>query len=254
MLTTEQIETFKRDGVLILRGFFAPDTLAGWRDEVRRYFGHPATGDEWRSALTRHKADSFYLRQDPTPLEHPALREVYACLHATADWHGENELVVRPASEVAPWLGPRAPHIDFPVHAPLRTLANNVIYLTDVRERGGAFMYWPGSHHAAWDYFRRNPADYLSRGERSQDQTFALLRQELDTEPVEFVGEAGDLLIWHSLLFHSASVNKRDETRLALFGRWGVLLHGEPFYDFDRDMWTYWDFSPAGAEAEPAAV
>ncbi|HEX2078215.1 MAG TPA: phytanoyl-CoA dioxygenase family protein [Longimicrobium sp.] len=220
------------------------------------HYGWPVTGAEWREALASRGPGGFSLRDDPTPGTHPALREVYTSLHALAEWTGENELIIRPGNEPAPWLGPRAPHVDFPVYAPLRTLANNVTYLSDVRERGGAFMYWPGSHNVAWDYFRRNPADYMSRGERSQDQTFALLRRELGCEPVEFVGDAGDLLVWHSLLFHSASVNTRDETRLALFGRWGVALGDEPVYDFDRDMWSYWDFSraAAAAEAQPASV
>lgn len=250
MLTPQQVETFRRDGVLILRGFFPPRQVEGWREEIAGYFEAPATGDEWRAALRKHKADDFHLSTDPTPVLHGALRDVYRSLHATAPWAGENELLVRPAHEPVPWLGARAPHLDFPIAAPVRTLANSVIYLSDVHERGGAFMYWPGSHRIAWDYFRRNPLDYLSQGERSQDQTFAILGQEMACEPVEFTGRAGDILIWHSLLFHSASVNTRAETRLALFGRWGVALGpDEEIYDFDRDMWAYWDFLPAEAGA-----
>lgn len=242
MLTRDQIETFKRDGILILRGLIPADEIGPWRDEVRAYFEWPATSDAWRQALRTHKADSFYLSNDPTPRLHPALAPIYRSLHATADWSGENELVMRPGDEEAPWLGARAPHLDFPIYAPLRTLANNVMYLSDVAEHGGAFMYWPGSHHVAWDYFRRNPADYLSQGERSQDQTFAILKGEMTGEPVEFVGQAGDVCIWHSLIFHSASINRRSDTRFAIFGRWGVRLAGEPVYDFNADMWSYWNF------------
>lgn len=242
MLTKDQIETFKRDGILILRGVFLPDEVVPWRDEVLTYFERPMSPDAWRAALTTHKSDSFYLSNNPTPHSHPVLRKIYTSLHATAQWSGENELVMRPGDEEAPWLGARAPHLDFPMYAPLRTLANNVIYLSDVQEHGGAFMYWPGSHHVAWEYFQRNPNDYLSQGERSQDQTFAILRREMKYEPVEFVGRAGDVLIWHSLILHSASVNKRYETRFAIFGRWGAPLCDEPIYNFDADMWAYWNF------------
>jgi hypothetical protein len=250
MLTADQIETFRRDGVLILRGLFSPDKARAWREEVLDYFGRPASPDEWRAALRTHKADSFFLSDDPTPRMNAKLAKIYGSLHATAQWHGDNELVMRPGDEELPWLGARAAHLDFPVYAPLRTLANDVIYLSDVQEHGGAFMYWPGSHHVAWQYFRRNPDDYLSQGERTQDQTFAILKGEMKSEPVEFIGTAGDVLIWHSLIFHSASVNKRTETRFAIFGRWGVPLSGEPVYDFNGDMWAYWNFDAAGSHAE----
>lgn len=249
MLTKDQIEIFKRDGVLLLCSFFSAGEVGCWRDEVLAYFGSPTSPDEWRSALRMHESSTFHLGNDPTPRSHAVLKSIYKSLHATAEWSGDNELILRQGNEEAPWLGSRAPHLDYPVYAPLRTLANNVIYLSDVRERGGAFMYWPGSHHIAWDYFRRNPEDYLSRGTRSQDQTFAILKREMQGNPVEFVGNAGDLLIWHSLIFHSASVNKRPETRIAMLGRWGVTLSDEPFYDFNADMWSYWDFR----EATPAS-
>jgi hypothetical protein len=252
MLTVQQIETFKRDGAVILRGFFSPREVQDWREEIDRYFQFPATGDEWRAALRKHQSDNFHLGTDPTPVLHSALRDVYRTLHATASWTGENELLVRPAEEPVPWMGARAPHLDFPIAAPIRTLANNVIYLSDVYEHGGSFMYWPGSHHIAWEYFRHHPLDYLSQGERSQDQTFEVLGHEMTRNPVEFTGQAGDLLIWHSLLFHSASVNTRAETRLALFGRWGVPLApgDEKIYNFDRDMWAYWVLPPAETVAE----
>lgn len=252
MLTPDQIDTFKRDGVLALRGLFPSGKVSAWRDEVFRYFGQPADPAAWRKALTVHKSDSFYLSDDPTPLSDPVLKRIYASLHADAAWHGENELVMRAGNEPAPWLGARAPHLDFPVYAPLRTLANFVLYLSDVEERGGAFMYWPGSHHIAWDYFRRNPADYLSQGERSQDQTFAILTNDMAGEPIEFLGKAGDMMLWNSLLLHSASVNTRPQARYAIFGRWGVALDDEPVYDFGADIWDYWRFDPAPVH-EPAS-
>jgi hypothetical protein len=246
MLTASQVKAFKRDGLLILRGFFSPGEVKHWRKEVSQYFEDPATGDQWRNALLKHKSDDFRLSKDPTPILHDNLRGVYRSLHASAQWMGENELVVRPAHEPLPWLGARASHLDFPIAYPVRTLANDVIYLSNVCSHGGSFMYWPGSHHIAWDYFQRHPLDYMSRGKRSQDQTFAILAQEMHNDPVEFTGRAGDLMIWHSLLFHSASVNTLADTRLALIGRWGVpLASGEELYDFKMKMWSYWDFSPS---------
>ncbi len=245
MLTPAQIAAFKRDGVLILRSFFPRDTVARWRDEVSAYFERPTDGDAWRTQLRIHKSDSFHLSDDPTPRNHRRLASVYRCLHASGTWEGANELVMRAADEAAPWLGARKPHLDFPLYTSVRTLANNAIYLSDVAPRGGAFMYWPGSHRLAWDFFRRYPEDYLSRGDRGQDATFQQLTGEMVEEPVEFVGDAGDLLLWHSLTLHSASINKTRDTRYALIGRWGIDRGDAPIYDFERDLWDYWDFQPA---------
>jgi hypothetical protein len=250
LLTKDQIDVFKRDGVLTLRGVFSPDEIDSWRREVLAFFDNPKTSGQWRDSLRVRKSHDFRFDPGPTPLDHPAFSAVYGSLHGTLRWTGENELVIRAGDEPAPWLGARAPHLDFPVYAPIRTLANSAIYLSDVRERGGSFMYWPGSHHIAWQYFREYPDDYLAQGCRSQDQVFARIKARMTSPPVEFVGSSGDVMIWHSLIFHSASVNKESEARLAVFGRWGAALADEPIYDFDGDMWAYWDFRPATIAAD----
>ena len=244
MLTKEQIESFKRDGALALRGFFSSAEVERWRAEIFTFFDEPRTAAQWRDALRTHRSNDFRCDPDPTPQAHHALSALYGALNRAMRWVGDNQLVIRAGDEDAPWLGARAPHLDFPVYAPLRTLANNVICLSEVRECGGAFMYWPGSHRVAWDYFREYPEDYLIRGCRSQDEIFGHIRARMTSPPLEFAGAPGDILIWHSLILHSASVNKRPEARLALFGRWGAALSGEPIYDFGGDMWAYWDFQP----------
>ncbi|WP_263142202.1 phytanoyl-CoA dioxygenase family protein [Pseudomonas sp. RIT-PI-AD] len=243
MLTPGQIERFKADGVLILRDFFDREEILRGREEVLAYFGRPDSGDDWQLALGRHSSSQFHFQVPLSPGVHPRLTALYRSLHAGLEWHGEDDLMIRPGERSPYGLGMPA-HLDFPVASPLRTLANNVIYYTDVRQGGGEFLYWPGSHRNAWDYFRRNPRDYMARGERSQDQTFALLLRELPSEPTAFLGKAGDLLIWHSLLMHSGSVNSRRETRIATVGRWGMPLDEAATYDFERDMWEHWQFAP----------
>jgi len=239
-LSPAQLAEFKRDGVLTLPGFFAQTEVERWRRQVLAYFEHPSSGDDWRAALRRRKADDFHPAPDPTPLDHPGLADLYGSLHGSTPWVGENELLVRPGDERAAWIGPRAPHIDYPIAVPVTTFANVIFYLTDVTERGAAFMYWPGSHHVAWRHHRRHPDDYLARGARSQDQTFTLLAKEMPCEPVEFTGRAGDLLLWHSFTFHSASINARPETRLAIIGRWGEPRTGHAPWDFNADIWSAW--------------
>lgn len=248
MLTARQIDGFKRDGVIVLRGFYSGEEVRAWREQVRDYFGRPASGQAWRDALAARKPDDFRLSPDPTPRDHPRLAALYRELHATADWAGHNQLIVRAGDDPAEWRGPRLAHVDIPVYAPLRTLANNVLYLSTVRERGGGFVYWPGSHRVAWDYFAEFPEDYLATGERTHNQTFERLLERTGTEPVEFTGGPGDLLVWHALTLHSATINKRSEERIALFGRWGVVLGPGEDHDFGGDMWRHWRLQ----EAAPA--
>lgn len=49
--------------------------------------------------------------------------------------------------------------------------------------------------------------------------------------------------IKRSLTLHSASVNKRAEERLAVFGRWGVVAGFRDRPDFSEDMWSCWQFN-----------
>jgi hypothetical protein len=242
MLDTAQIEMFKRDGAIVFRAFFLPGEVESWRQQVLQYFGRPEGGEAWRSALRSHTVSNFRLMPDPTPDSHEALSRIYAALYSTPNWAGHNELIVRAGDEIAEWRGPHGPHIDIPIYAPLKTLANSVIYLSTVEQRGGAFMYWPGSHRIAWEYFRQFPEDYMARGERSHQQIFNRLVERMQSEPVEFVGGPGDLLICHSLTLHSASINKQSAERMALFGRWGVLSELPERHDFNADLWNSWRF------------
>jgi Phytanoyl-CoA dioxygenase (PhyH) len=246
MLTAKQTQQFKRKGVLLLRGFFTPRETAQWRQEVSEYFGQPKSSSDWIAAMQSHSHTQFRLNKEPTPSAHPKLAAAFASLNPGLTWVGENEIVLRPRHSSAEWSGARAPHLDFPVGRPLRFLANTVIYLSEVQTHGGAFMYWPGSHLTAWKYFARHPSDYLSQGERSQDQTFAIITGMMKAEPVEFVGNAGDVIIWHHLLLHSPSINEKDATRMALFGRWGMPLSGdEEHFNFSDSMWQHWQFQPS---------
>jgi hypothetical protein len=245
MLTTEQINTFQRDGVVVLRGFIPPAEIGGWREQIVEWFGRPVDRNEWRAALASRRPDDFHLLPDPVPGVHPGITRLYQALHSTAPWTGHNQLIVRPGNDPAALEGPRLAHVDIPLSGRLRTLANFVLYLSTVHESGGAFIYWPGSHRVTWDYFTYAPADYMAAGELSHNQVFERLLERATSGPVTFTGEPGDLLVWHALTIHSASVNKRPEERLALFGRWGVPLGSGQEHDFGGDMWRDWSFKPA---------
>jgi hypothetical protein len=253
MLTPAQIGDFKRDGVLRLPAFFSADETRVMRSRVERHFGVPETPEAWRAAMLKTKSSAFDEAHMPAPTSHEKLSALFARVDPDVRWTGRNEVIIRAPEPGEPWLGARAPHLDFPIGffgagQPVRTLVHFVIYLGDVGERGGAFMYWPGSHLVAWDHFRRHPLDYCSRGERGSVATFEIIGQQLASSPETFVGRAGDMLLFHSLLYHSGSTNLSDQPRIAIFGRWGAGIDpGVPHYDFDRDMWSYWSLGAAAS-------
>ncbi len=249
MLTSAQIEQFKRDGALTLRGFFSPDEIGPLRDDVVRYFGDPRTPGEWSAAVAERSPDGFDLSRAPTVHNHRGLAAVFGSLHEHADWQGANQLLPRAPLETREWSAPRSWHVDFPgaglvpVPPPVRLLAHAVIYLNDVAHRGGAFTFLRGSHHVTWGHFRAHPDDYCAFGARRIREIFDTIAASADIEPEEFVGNAGDVMVHHSMLLHSSSMNASAEARLGLFSRWGTAVRdGDAHYDFSRDMWAHWRF------------
>jgi hypothetical protein len=68
LLTKDQIDVFKRDGVLTLRGVFSPDEIDSWRREVLTFFENPKKGDQWCDAQRTRKSHDFRFDPGPTPL------------------------------------------------------------------------------------------------------------------------------------------------------------------------------------------
>lgn len=81
-----------------------------------------------------------------------------------------------------------------------------MVLLHDTPPHSGGFTVWPGSHvrmHLHWDKVHGSTI-----GE-SKAEGFRLARDQVlrDTDPVEFIGTAGDVIFWHPRLLHSAGVN-----------------------------------------------
>lgn len=247
MLSDAQVDQFRRDGVILLKGFYPPEEYRPWQAQIDAYFEHPTDTESWKRALVTHKGDSFQPDPDISPQLNPRLASVYRALYPAAHWVGRTRLIIRTGEDVAEWRGARLPHIDVPYNAPIRTLVNNVTYLSDIRSHGGAFMYWPGSHRVAWDYFQQFPHDFMAEGERSYNQVYQRLTDRMETEAVEFVGEPGDVLVLHALTLYSASINKRPQTRIAVFGTWGVASDSARRHDFSTELWSGWTIAREAA-------
>jgi hypothetical protein len=107
-----------------------------------------------------------------------------------------------------------------------------MVFVDEVPPHCGGFTVWPGSHHIL------HPHSETTYGSRGADnaEAFAQARDEVlrNITPVEFTGQAGDVLFWYSRLAHSGGVNysadhERPVVRLIV-----------PC-DYQRDGFTFFD-------------
>ena len=97
-------------------------------------------------------------------------------------------------------------HWDTSVDIPFRFHVQGVLYLTDTAADQGAFTCVPGFHNKIEAWIKSLPED---ADPRQQDLV------ALGAVPVP--GKAGDLVIWHSALPHSAGINTADAPRVAQY-------------------------------------
>lgn len=85
-----------------------------------------------------------------------------------------------------------------------------MVIADSVPPRCGGFTLWPRSHlrlHRFWRTVHGGEMDGV------QAQAFLAAREQVlvDTRPIEFAGEAGDVMFWHPRCLHSAGINHSAE-------------------------------------------
>lgn len=99
---------------------------------------------------------------------------------------------------------------DYPTPAPAAWAIGSFLFLTPVKPRGGAFIYFANSYRRYRARMTRTP--WALKVEAS-DPAYS-------GPPAEFLAEPGDLLLFHHLCGHTGSVNVSDPTtRHALLSR-----------------------------------
>ena len=117
--------------------------------------------------------------------------------------------------------------------------------IADIPPAGGAFTVWPGTHRIIHDLLRSTEG--LARNEAYKRRII-----EFNADPrVEGYGAAGDILIWHRLLAHTAGWNRspRIQLREAVLCDYkqresAVPAHNRSF----EDMWQGWSHEVRSAE------
>lgn len=129
--------------------------------------------------------------------------------------------------------GRLGPHVD---HAAAQLSA--MVLVDDIEPRMGGFSVWPRSHIRLHRYWQSCfGANFEPSLKNDFDEEFKRILN--DTNPVEFVGKAGDVVFWHPRLIHSAGVNYSVETGKPRI-RYVVPC------DFQQDGFTFFDDDDLG--------
>lgn len=107
-----------------------------------------------------------------------------------------------------------------------------VIYLSDVPEPFmGNFTVWPGSHRFFEHHFRAHGHQMLGDG---------MPQVELPQGPVQITGRAGDVVIAHHQLVHTAAPNTSPDVRYAAIFRLRHKQVKEIGLEAFTDIWREW--------------
>ena len=107
-----------------------------------------------------------------------------------------------------------------------------VVYLADVPEPySGNFTVWPKSHSFFAEYFKKEGHEILANG---------MPRPELPEGGKQIVGKAGDVVLTHHQLVHTAAPNAAADIRYAAIFRLRHVDVEENGYDAYTDIWKEW--------------
>lgn len=211
-MTTEEIETFKRDGAILLKDFIAQDQISKWVDEYWRYMqADPDDPSTWpgkpmfdlgKHFNTRHATNlggdvtgagfrPGTLDKDAVRLtDLPRVRAVAKQLggdNVSAPFPFDGHLI--PKFPQPDWDEPAGTHWDG--YGPNGWTGGynhgfgTVAYLSDVPDKGGGFTYWPGSHRSSHQFFLEHPEmiDGSWRGSQEYRDFWAKEPRELRSPP-----------------------------------------------------------------------
>lgn len=160
VLSSSQIESFKAEGVLVLRQFVAAEQVESWKAQAWEKLGvdpeDPATWD----------ARNQVSNDDPITPHMGELPQFQALMHQLGGGRfrsggGSNFLPVFPLGpEAKPWAPAATGHIDG-YNTAWRGTGHHraciTLYLNDVEEGQGCFTVWKTGHREIHRYFREHP-------------------------------------------------------------------------------------------------
>ena len=239
MLSDEQVNSFKKDGHLILRGFIDDEIISAWQSQFWDHLGCRINEPgKWPD-----KVEGF----QPSPLfgSMPELTSIAEQFGGGNFNGGGCGVLTRWPDTDQSWAMPDTGHLDgYPGEGCQAILMMGATtYLHDVESKGGAYIYWPGSHNIAHRYFRKYP-DRIEGTFREtpewENRGWGIFSDDNDESPREFLAKAGDVILWHGWLCHSGSSNISSSPRVGFFARW---IHNDDAgirNSVPEDPWHHW--------------
>lgn len=233
VLTPEQKRSFDENGFLLCRGFFSPEVVAGWREEMAALVRDPQN---------HHRRDLFTCNPPPpgAPADPDNLHRVWRImdLPLLGDTWFRLACDARITGVMADLLGPdinfhngkailKPPHFrpkdwgwhqDWPYERHTEPdLAAAIIYLHDMGPNEGATEVLPGSHRdGEWEHVE-------SHG------LFSIPDDRIGPEARAVGVQAGDVLFIHVLVVHRAGINESATSRCGVINEYKTAA--------TRDLW-----------------
>ena len=237
MLTADQIAFFQEHGYLILENFIDSEIIDGWREQIWKHFdSNLNTPETWPN-------DYVVQNFSFSPLfgQLPAMQEITKQLGDGQFTGGGGSPLVKWPNPEEEWAMPGSGHID--AYGPggwSPFMLGATTYLYDVEPGGGAFVFWPQSHQSTHKYFLQHPEQIDGSFYDIEDWGWHVLSDLSPEGPREFVGAAGDVVLWHAFLCHTGSGNIRDIPRFGIFARYSHQKREEIKYEIPENLWKYW--------------
>ena len=222
ILSTEQVDAFWRDGVVVVEDAVTPEQLAAlravfdsWVDESRAHaedYGETVDGRARFDLQPGHSPETPGLRRVQSPEE---VSEVYAgvmreaaTVDMVADLIGPNLRFHH--GKVNSKLPGTATQVKFHQDFPFQPMSNDdiitcLLFLDDVTLENGPLEVVPGSH--------RGPLYSHWHGGRFTGAVAEEVTAEVAPKAVPCTGKAGSVCLMHSSLLHGSAPNLSDGPR-----------------------------------------
>jgi ectoine hydroxylase-related dioxygenase (phytanoyl-CoA dioxygenase family) len=240
-LTSAQIQFFKDNGYLILDNFIEPAIVERWQQAICKCFEVSSEDDDHLN-ISGNKEQEFNFTSESSLGNHLRLSGVLKqLLGGTFEFASEDLIIIRPTSDQE-WSMPLWGHIDrFLPSYRSRFMIGLTTYAYEVLPKGGGTIIWPKSHLTNWEYFQAFPDHHYGNGPVAGIRpVHERLTQRAACAPIEFTAKPGTVLLWHSFMLHTASLNINNRPRMAIFCRWGQPLQPEQPRETFGDIWENW--------------
>jgi hypothetical protein len=222
VISSDGVTQFIRDGFVVIRDVLSANDVENaillFKDKAGLDMNDPDTWTAERSGNLGEKGMSIKLQHLFTPVLEQACKQLAG---PDVICRGFTPVVKLPAKDNAkpPHFAPSGFHIDgvrqgLTIYPTMRSMVV-FLYLQETSEIGGATAIRPGSHRTVFEYAHKDGID-LSGNWKEDGVTSA---PDLDyRDPIPFVGNAGDALIFHYLATHGGSANFSERPRIGLNG------------------------------------